>query len=130
MKSKKGFTLIEVLVVVVILAILIVLVLPNLMETFNESKRNSFTNELRTLYTETKSGWVKDFKNNKGDIVYARTSEGDCEHSLKLQGRTNINYYIKVDKKGLILEYYAEDGTYQYTYFGEGLKKEEIQNYM
>jgi len=128
MKNKKGFTLIEVLVVVVILAILTILVLPNLMDTFNESKKNSFTNEIRTLYSATESGWVEDFKNNKTDIVYAKTSEGACEHSLKLTGRSNVNYYIKVDKKGLIIEYYAEDGTYQYTYFGEGLKKEQIQN--
>ena len=128
MKNKKGFTLIEVLVVVVILAILTILVLPNLMDTFNESKKNSFTNEIRTLYTATESGWVKDFKENKGEIIYARTSEGECDKALKINGRNNVHYYIKVDKKGLIVEYYVEDGTYQYTYFGEGLKKEQIQN--
>ena len=62
------------------------------------------------------------------EVVYARTSEGDCTRHLKLTGREELNYYIKINKAGKVVEYYTSDGTYQYSYSGTGLNIEDIDN--
>ena len=62
------------------------------------------------------------------EVVYARTTEGDCTRHLKLTGREELNYYIKINKAGKVVEYYTSDGTYQYSYSGTGLNIEDIDN--
>ena len=125
--KKNGFTLVELLAVIAILAILIILALPNTIKFFNESKENAFIVEVKKLYESAKQEWMKNSILNTTEVAYARTSSGDCSNSLNLNGRKEINYYIKINKNGNVVEYYAEDGTYQYTYSGDGLNVEDIK---
>ena len=126
MKSKKGFTLVELLAVIAILAILILIALPNIMSLFNNAKKESFTNEIKEIVKTAEQQWMNDSMFDTQEIVYSRVTSEECPKSLKLSGRSQLNYYIKVNKAGKIVEYYAEDGTYQYSYNGQGLKIEEI----
>ena len=48
--NKKGFTLVELLAVIAILAILVIIALPNVLKMFNDSKKNSFINEVREVF--------------------------------------------------------------------------------
>ncbi|NLC97314.1 MAG: prepilin-type N-terminal cleavage/methylation domain-containing protein, partial [Erysipelotrichaceae bacterium] len=45
---KKGFTLVELLAVIAILAILIIIALPNVLEMFNNAKKDVFVTEVKT----------------------------------------------------------------------------------
>lgn len=126
MNNKKGFTLVELLSVIAILTILVLIALPNIVGFFTSSKMNSFKNELQSAYSASEEKWVKDHITHRGEIVYARTASNNCELSLDLSGRQTFNYYIKMNNKGKIIEYYAEDGIYQYMYTGDGLEKEDI----
>ena len=126
MIKKKGFTLVELLSVIAILTILVLIALPNIVGFFTSSKMNSFKNEVQSAYSASEEKWVKDHITHRGEIVYARTASNNCELSLDLSGRQTFNYYIKMNNKGKIIEYYAEDGIYQYIYTGDGLKKEDI----
>ena len=126
MIKKKGFTLVELLSVIAILTILVLIALPNIVGFFTSSKMNSFKNELQSAYSASEEKWVKDHITHRGEIVYARTASNNCELSLDLSGRQTFNYYIKMNNKGKIIEYYAEDGIYQYMYTGDGLEKEDI----
>lgn len=126
MNNKKGFTLVELLSVIAILTILVLIALPNIVGFFTSSKMNSFKNEVQSAYSASEEKWVKDHITHRGEIVYAKTANNNCELSLDLSGRQTFNYYIKMNNKGKIIEYYAEDGIYQYIYTGDGLKKEDI----
>ncbi len=49
MKSRKGFTLVELLAVIAILAILVIIALPNVINLFNNAKRNAFETQVRKV---------------------------------------------------------------------------------
>ncbi|MDX1808599.1 MAG: type II secretion system major pseudopilin GspG [Sulfurospirillaceae bacterium] len=69
-KSKKAFTLIELMIVIVILGLLAGLVMPNLTEKGEEAKRNLVCIQMKSIY----NGALDMFKINNS--VYPTTSEG------------------------------------------------------
>ena len=127
MKNKKGFTLVELLAVIAILAILVIIALPNVMGMFNEAKKSSFTTEVKEVYKVAQQEWMMDSMTTTGDQVYTRCKTCTGK-SLQLSGRSELDYYIKIDKSGKITEYYATDGTYQYKYNGGELNIESIKD--
>ena len=58
--KKKGFTLVEVLAVIVILAVLTILVLPNALKLYKDSKVRAFTSEIREIYRVANNQYVLD----------------------------------------------------------------------
>ena len=127
MKSKKGFTLVELLAVIAILAILVILVLPNVLILFNNSKRNTFETELKSIYEAAEQQWVVKSMTDPSETVFASCHTENCPIKLKLTGRDDIDYYIVVNASGKIEKFYATDGTFQYKHNGI-LKKEDIKN--
>ena len=126
--NKKGFTLVELLAVIAILAILVIIALPNIMSMFNDARKNSFTTELKEIYKVAQQQWISDSLFGTGEKVYSSTSSQTCPHPLDMSGRKNLNYYIRINKAGKVVEYHASDGTYQYTYDGDSLEITDIDN--
>ena len=124
--KKKGFTLVELLAVIAILAILVIIALPNVMKLFNRAKEQAFTTELKEIYKVAEQQWIADSLFNTQERIYVRTKNNSCEKSLDLSGRSELEYYIKLDKSGNVVLYKATDGSYQYSYSGTGLKIEDI----
>ena len=118
MKGKKGFTLVELLAVIAILAILVIITLPNIISLYNDAKRNKFETEVKTIYNEAQQEWVLDTLTSYGEVVYTKCKDCDGK-TLKLSGRDDIDYYIKVDSEGDIVEFYVTDGEYQFQYEGD-----------
>ena len=118
--KKKGFTLVELLAVIAILAILVIIALPNVMGMFNTAKKNSFTTEVKELYKIAQQQWISDSMFETKDQEYGRCS-GCSYKELDLTGRQELNYYIKINKAGNFVKYYATDGSYQFKYDGSGL---------
>ena len=123
--KKRGFTLVELLAVIAILAILVIIALPNVMGMFNTAKKNSFTTEVKELYKIAQQQWISDSMFNTTDQEYGRCS-GCSYKELDLTGRQELKYYIKIDKSGNVVKYYATDGTYQFRYDGSGLLVTDI----
>ena len=123
--NKKAFTLVELLAVIAILALLVIIALPNIMSLFSEAKKKSFENEVRNIYKAANQQFISDSMNNSSEISYSRCSEG-CSNPLRLSGRENINYYIKLGKDGKVKNFIVSDGNFQYSYSGEGLNIEDI----
>ena len=123
--KKQGFTLVELLAVIAILAILVIIALPNIMSMFNQARKNSFTTEIKEIYKVAQQQWISDSLFTTSDKVYSRCESG-CNSTLDLSGRQELEYYIKIDKSGKVTNYYATDGTYQYSYNGGDLKIEDI----
>ena len=129
---KKGFTLVELLAVIAILAILVIIALPNVMGMFNQAKQNSFSTEIKEIYKQAQQQWISDSMMSTSAITYYRVGGTSGSTStanpqgIDLTGRTQLNYYIVVDKAGKVTDYYASDDSYQYAYKGSGLEVENI----
>ena len=125
--KKNGFTLVELLAVIAILAILVIIALPNVMGMFNKAKENSFKTEIKEIYKTAQNQWMQDSMFKTDEKVYSRCKSG-CTNSLDLSGRSELEYYIKLNKSGKVVKYYATDGTFQYSYSGNELLITEINN--
>ena len=134
--KKKGFTLVELLAVIAILAILVIIALPNVTSMFNQAKENSFTTEIKEIYKQAQQQWISDSMMSTEDITYWRAGGDSASTStnkkgIDLTGRTELDYYIVINKAGKITKYYASDGSYQYMFINEtgnneGLLVEDI----
>ena len=120
MKNKKGFTLVELLAVISILALLAIIALPNIIDLFKEAKKLSFLTECKQIYKTSQNQWISDSMFNTDNQVYSRCKTCSGK-SLRLSGREEIDYYIKLNKAGKVVKFYATDGTYQYRYDGNEL---------
>ena len=125
--NKKGFTLVELLAVIAILAILVIIALPNVMGMFNTAKENSFRTEVKEVFKTAEQKWIQDSMYNTGEQIYSRCTTG-CTKNLDLSGRSELSYYIKLNKAGEVTKYCATDGTFQYYYEGQPLKIENINS--
>ena len=128
MKNKKGFTLVELLAVIAILAILVIIALPNILEMYNNARKNAFETEVKNIYSAAEKEWINDSLNGSGEKIYSHCNAGNCGKDLKLNGGRNLEYYIEFDTDGKVVKYFATNGNYQYRYIGEGLKATEINN--
>ncbi len=107
--KKNGFTLVELLAVIAIIAILIIVVLPNIVSLFNQSKRNAFLIEVKSIFNSADISYMKQSINGSDGIIFYRLN-GD-ENKVPLSGRSEIYYYVKVTKSGKIIEMLVWDGT-------------------
>ncbi|MBQ4263780.1 MAG: prepilin-type N-terminal cleavage/methylation domain-containing protein [Bacilli bacterium] len=128
--NKKGFTLVELLAVIAILAILVIIALPNVLNLFNDAKKNSFQTEVQTIYNTAQQefllggGKAVEYYRNNG---VACAAENTTFKTLSLKGTSTVDYYIKIDPNGNIVEYHVADDAFAFTYTGTtGLKVEEI----
>jgi hypothetical protein len=83
------------------------------MDTFNSSKKSAFTTEVKQVYKVAEQTWMSDNMFTTKERVYMKCN-GCSGEELDLSGRTNIDYYIRVNKSGKVVEYYITDGDYQF----------------
>lgn len=69
-KNKKGFTLVEVIVVLVILAIMAAILIPSLIGYIDKAKENSIISETRSIVTAVQTLSSEKYAKNKDDGVY------------------------------------------------------------
>jgi type IV pilus assembly protein PilA len=99
MKGKKGFTLVELLAVIVILAIILVIAVPQVMKVIGQSKADSYKasanlilKAIETEYvTQLMSGTVTlntsgDLTNCPAGVANWDTNNGACQYRLTVTG--------------------------------------------
>ena len=119
--KKVGFTLVELLAVIAILAILVIIALPNVIGLFKSAQKGSFESEVKTILRTAEQEWIINGMFSADEKVYSSCS--DCTGpKLSISGRSNIDYYVKVNRNGKVIKLYVTDGTYQYKYSGGGLE--------
>lgn len=107
MKNKNGFTLVELLAVIAILAILVIISLPNVLEMFNNAKKDIFLTETKTVIKKTSDKYISEvMKGNKIDHINSLD-----ETKLNLSNN-NLKYDIKLDNKGNVLSYVISDNNF------------------
>jgi general secretion pathway protein G len=82
MQAKRGFTLVEILIVVVILGILAAIVIPQFTQASTEAKQNSLCSDLQTLRSQIELYKVQHndvaptFANFASQMIYCSTAAG------------------------------------------------------
>ena len=103
--KKKGFTLVELLAVIAILAILIIIAIPNILELFNNAKKDTFVTEIRRIMDSAEKQFVMGNLNSGGSVYYSST-ENSTLNTQPLNMETNgKEYFIKKDNLQSIKNY-------------------------
>ena len=105
--NKKGFTLVELLAVIAILAILVIIALPNVLKMFNDSKKNSFLTEAKTIYSEVSKKYISE--SMKGNKLTYVSSEDDTK--LDMTGKS-LKYCVLLNADGSVKSMKVSNGTW------------------
>ena len=105
--ENKGFTLVELLAVIAILAILVIIALPNVLKMFNDSKKNSFLTEAKTIYSEVSKKYISE--SMKGNKLTYVSSEDDTK--LDMTGKS-LKYCILLNADGSVKSMKVSNGTW------------------
>ena len=103
--KKKGFTLVELLAVIAILAILVIIALPNVLKMFNDSKKNSFLTEAKTVYSEVSKKYISE--SMKGNKLTYVSSEDDTK--LDMTGKS-LKYCVLLNADGSVKSMKVSNG--------------------
>ena len=105
MQAKRGFTLVEILIVVVILGILAAIVIPQFTQASTEAKTNSLCSDLQTLRSQIELYKVQhnDIAPNAGDatpsftqqMVFTSNSDGDVSTDKVRTTTYNLGPYLE-----------------------------------
>ncbi len=102
---EKGFTLVELLAVIAILALLVIIALPNVLKMFNDSKKNSFLTETKTIYSEVSKKYISE--SMKGNKLTYISSEDNTK--LEMTGR-DLQYCALLNTDGTIRSIKVSNG--------------------
>ncbi len=89
MKARKGFTLVEILIVVVILGILAAIVIPQFTNASTEAKESSLAADLQTLRSQ-----LELYKIQHGDSLPRTDSFANFETDMTTQGADGYGPYM------------------------------------
>lgn len=118
-KEKRGFTLIEMIIVIAIIAILIALIAPNLQKFLDTAKQTKADAAAKTLYTSVSTYLVDKYtqggSGNITDTWTEKTSTNDFKEFQKdylneNEIRDNVKYTIKIESGKVVSVVWEEDG--------------------
>lgn len=113
MKKRNGFTLVELLAVIVVLALIMVIAVPSVLKVMNSARRQSFALYVEKVVTAVQTQYLYDAASGsiagRGFYVY------DIEQDLDLSTTGSYQGYVVVDAKNVDApQYYISmhDGNY------------------
>ncbi|MBQ7241080.1 MAG: BspA family leucine-rich repeat surface protein [Bacilli bacterium] len=120
--KNKGFTLVELLAVIVILAIIMIIAIPAVLNTMQNASRNTFETYARRIANETEKKFTEDSLNNTNNagLIY------DITKDLGLSNTGDFKGYSILSKKTdtVYLTLYNKDYAYVAVNMNNSLKDE------
>ena len=114
MKNRKGFTLVELLAVIAILAVILLLIVPNIVDMFNNGKKDSFIRQVQAIWREAEKEFTNNLTSETPKSFYcdsSNTSEGCSTLSLN---KTEVNYAVVLNSHGVVKGIGVADKSYCY----------------
>ncbi len=122
MKSKKGFTLVELLAVIAILAILVIIAIPNVLNLYRNARKNTFKSDVQSIIRASEQQYVMNSINNGNKTCFDSTT-----NPLEIEARENLIYVVRLSNKGKITSIQIADNNYQILVDdSNGISKDEI----
>ena len=115
-QDKKGFTLIEIVIVLVIIAILSAALIPSMMGWIDDSKQKSFLTEARSAMTATQAEMGNLYA--AGDDIPVPSFAADSKHWENIAKKTNATYtstnlYWTLDANKQFKNFHFDNGKYK-----------------
>lgn len=121
MKSKKGFSLLELLFVMILLAIMVLIAYPQIINRYNYTKKSSFLTEAKAIINESNKKYSTEHMkgNNVNFIAYNTDVKLDLINN-------NLKYCVNLEDKGTVKYVKVSDGEYFVEGSGDYINKSNI----
>ena len=120
-RYKKGFTLVELLAVIIVLAIIMIITIPNVLDTLGVAKKKTFIEYIDKVIIEaSKKFALDDGEGNLSDtcVLYDITKDLSLSNTSDFEGYVVVKdvgeereYYITIWNKDFIIANYKYEGT-------------------
>lgn len=131
MKNKKGFTLVELLAVIAILAILMLLIMPNILNLFQNGRRDAFINQIQTVWRTANQQFVSSsFSSNPLSAFCDKSQNLNNCKELDL-GNTDVKYFVMLNSEANVSQIAVSDGYFCYVANSNpkiNIKRNEVGN--
>lgn len=128
LKEKKGFTLIEMIIVIAIIAVLIALIAPNLQKYLNTAKQTTANAGAKTIYTSANAYLVELYTEGKSvpDGTWTRSTGNEGTQGNDYGAATFIKEYLNESELGdnASFEIIIKDGVVQAVMYNDGSNNE------
>ena len=121
MKSRKGFTLIKLLAVIIILGILMLIAIPSVTTYINNSRKETYVNTIQELI----KGTVVKVNSGESDIFDTDTTYYIPTSAIKLENGDAQSPYGELDDAYVVVTYNGDD--YDYYFVGKDEKNMGIE---
>ena len=104
MKKKNGFTLVELLAVIVVLAIIMIIAIPSVLNVMNSARKSSFAIYVKKVVNAVQTQYAYD--SNLGDLAGAGLYVYNIATDLNLTSTGSYKGYIVVDARDVDAPHY------------------------
>ena len=108
MKNKKGFTLVELLAVIVILAVLVLLAVPSVIKMLDNAKRNSFSTEAENIIKGATLAYADGIMNGTSKTCYSLSELNDYID----KDFSGYSGSVSIDSENNAYQIWLSNGTY------------------
>ena len=120
--NKKGFTLVEIIIVVALVALVMLLVIPNVAGQFGKAKKDIFYADVVNIVTMATNTYIK-----RASIDITTPKEfTNSSNPLDVDIDEDITYYVKVDSDGNVISIEVINNDFYYFKTGTSIKKKDI----
>ena len=123
MNSKKGFTLVEVIVVIALIGVLMLLVVPNVVDSFANAKKNMFYNDLLNLYSQASGTYIS---RSAEDFNTSKVFTNDT-NPLDIDSSEDLEYEVEVNSYGQVIRLEASTSDFIFSLSKSDMKKSDIK---
>ena len=116
MKKRNGFTLVELLAVIVVLAIIMIIAIPAVLDIMNKARKQTFAEAINKYVTAVQTQYISD--SNMGSIPGAGLYVYNIKSDLGLTSTGSYEGYVVVDARNVDkVEYvlFMRDNNYMIT---------------
>lgn len=101
--KNKGFTLVEVIAVVVLLSLIALILTPQITKSIDESKKNSFRSSAEGLIESAEQAYTEmQYERKITDVIEFNLTSGKNMDKLETKGSGPTGGYIKIDPTGAV----------------------------
>lgn len=127
MKNRSGFTLVELITVIALLGVIMLLVVPNVVESFSNAKKNTFYNDLLSLYSVATSTYITNAADDQDTPKIFCNAGGSGDNPMNIDVSDKLKYRIEVDKNGQVIKLKASNSEFSFELNKSDMKKSDIK---